>query len=520
MKELIFHRLLVPAAERNARRTAFVDVASGSQVTFAEHLERVSRLTSGLGTALGVRRGDRVAVLAMNSLPYIELWHAALLGGAVMNPLNLRLSDEELTFVLADSGSRVCCVDAAFAERVDRVRARAGIETVVLCGGGDVPHDVALDDIVAAGTADLPPEPQEDDVCVLMYTGGTTGAPKGVVLEQRAEILNQYHFAMAVPWERDWPFLIQTPLFHGASMLGIMGAPAFGVTTVVVPSFDPVACMETVERHGVGFTVMVPTMINMVLSHPDFTPARLAPLRRLVYGASPIPTALLERLAAALPELEIIQGYGMTEGSTLVTLLTGEDHRRGGPLLTSCGRALPGVEVTIRDAAGAPLTRGEVGEVCIRGGNFLREYWNRAEETASAVRDGWYHSGDVGHLDADGYLFLVDRAKDMIVTGGENVYSAEVENAIASHPDVLQVAVIGIPDDRWGEAVHAVVVPRPGTEPTADGIIAHVRVTVAGYKVPKSVSFRTEPLPLSAAMKVLKRELRAPFWEGRARAIN
>jgi long-chain acyl-CoA synthetase len=520
VKELIFHRLLVPAAERNARRTAFVDVASGSQVTFAEHLERVSRLTSGLGTALGVRRGDRVAVLAMNSLPYIELWHAALLGGAVLNPLNLRLSDEELTFVLADSGSRVCCVDAAFAERVDRVRARAGIETVVLCGGGDVPHDVALDDIVAAGTADLPPEPQEDDVCVLMYTGGTTGAPKGVVLEQRAEILNQYHFAMGVPWERDWPFLIQTPLFHGASMLGIMGAPAFGVTTVVLPSFEPVACMETVERHGVGFTVMVPTMINMVLSHPDFTPARLASLRRLVYGASPIPTALLERLAAALPELEIIQGYGMTEGSTLVTLLTGEDHRRGGQLLTSCGRALPGVDVTIRDAAGAPLARGEVGEVCIRGGNFLREYWNRAEETASAVRDGWYHSGDVGHLDADGYLFLVDRAKDMIVTGGENVYSAEVENAIASHPDVLQVAVIGIPDDRWGEAVHAVVVPRPGTEPTADGIIAHARVTVAGYKVPKSVSFRTEPLPLSAAMKVLKRELRAPFWEGRARAIN
>src|SRR5581483_7460539 len=410
-----------------------------------------------------------------------------------------RFSDEELAFVLADSGSRVCFVDAAFAERVDAVRNKAGIDTVVLCGGGDVPHDIGLDDVIGAGTAGLPPEPREDDVCVLMYTGGTTGLPKGVVLEQRAEILNQYHFAMAVPWVEDWPFLLQTPLFHGASMLGIMGAPAFGVPSVVLPAFDPGACLEAVERYGIGFTVMVPTMINMVLSHPDFTQARLAALRRLVYGASPIPTALLERLMAALPDLEVIQGYGMTEGSTLVTVLSDADHRRG-ELLTSCGRPLPGVEVSIQDETGAAVPAGDVGEVCVRGGNFLREYWNRPDETAAALRDGWYHAGDVGYLNPDGYLFLVDRAKDMIVTGGENVYCAEVENAIASHPAVAQVAVIGIPDDTWGEAVHAVVVPRPGTAPTADDIIAHARTGVAGYKVPKSVSFRTEPLPLSAVM--------------------
>ncbi|HEY4409423.1 MAG TPA: AMP-binding protein [Acidimicrobiia bacterium] len=520
MKELIFHRLLVPAVERHASDCAYIDAGTGGRTTFEAHLERVARLTSGLRAELGLARGDRMAVLAGNGLPYIELWHAALLGGAVINPLNLRFSDEELAFVLADSASRVCFVDATFAETIDRVRKRAGIETVVLCGDGDVPHDLTLDDVVGTGVADVPPEPEEDDPVVLMYTGGTTGLPKGVLLEQRAEVLNQYHCAMVVPWVREWPFLVQTPLFHGASMLAIMGAPAFGVQSVILPAFDPVASMDAVERYGIGSTVMVPTMINMVLSHPDFDPARLASLRRLLYGASPMPTALLGRLAAALPDLELVQGYGMTEGSTLVTLLTGADHRRGGELLTSAGRALPGVELSIRDEANAPVGVGQVGEVCVRGGNFLREYWNRPQETGAALAGGWYHSGDVGYLDDAGYLFLVDRAKDMIVTGGENVYCVEVENAIASHPGVAQVAVIGIPDDTWGEAVHAVVVPRPGASPTAEEIIAHAREAVAGYKVPKSVGFRAEPLPLSAVMKVLKRELRAPFWEGRGRAIN
>jgi len=520
VKELIFHRLLVPAVERHASDVAYVDTGTGRRTTFEAHLERVARLTSGLRTELGLAPGGRMAVMAMNGLPYIELWHAALLGGAVINPLNLRFSDDELTFVLADSGSSVCFVDAAFAPTIDRVRKEAGIETVVLCGGGDVPHDVTLDDVVGTGVADLPPEPDEDDPVVLMYTGGTTGLPKGVLLAQRAEVLNQYHCAMVVPWVREWPFLIQTPLFHGASMLAIMGAPAFGVTSVVLPAFDPVASMDAIEHHGIGVTVMVPTMINMVVSHPAFDPARLAPLRRLIYGASPMPTALLERLAAALPELELVQGYGMTEGATLVSLLTGDDHRRGGELLTSAGRAIPGVEISVRDEEGAALAVGEVGEVCVRGGNFLQEYWNRPEETAAALRGGWYHSGDVGYLDGAGYLFLVDRAKDMIVSGGENVYCVEVENAIASHPGVAQVAVIGIPDDTWGEAVHAVVVPRPGATPTAAEIIAHARSAVAGYKAPKSVTFRAEPLPLSAVMKVLKRELRAPCWEGRSRAIN
>jgi long-chain acyl-CoA synthetase len=520
MKELVFHRLLLPTAERHAAAPALIDGDTGRSVTFAEHLDRVGRLASALRTELGVQPGDRVAVLGLNSLPFMELWHAALLGAAVINPLNIRFSPEELGFVLADSGTRVCFVDRSFAAPIEEIRKKAGLGTVVLWGEGDVPHDVAYEKLLAAGTPEVPAEPEEDDPAVLMYTGGTTGHPKGVVLEQRAEVLNQYHLAMALPWVRDWPFLIQTPMFHGASMLGIMGAPAFGVPSVVLPGFEPEKVMAAMERYRIGMTVMVPTMINMVLQHPAFDPARLGSLRRLVYGAAPMPTALIEKLLALFPELDLIQGYGMTEAATILTLLTGSDHRRGGKFLASAGRPVPGVEVSILGEDDRPVGPGEVGEVCARGGNYMREYWNRPDETETAFRGGWYHSGDMGYRDADGYLFLVDRAKDMIVTGGENVYSAEVENAIASHPQVAQVAVIGIPDDQWGEAVHAVVVPKPGSTLTDEDIITHARAAIAGYKVPKSVTFRDEPLPMSAAMKILKRELRAPFWEGRERAIN
>jgi acyl-CoA synthetase (AMP-forming)/AMP-acid ligase II len=520
VKELVFHRLLLPAAECQASDPAVIDGETGQVVTFAEHLDRVGRLSSALRTELGVQRGDRVAVLGLNSLPFMELWHAALLGAAVINPLNIRFSPDELAFVLADSGTRVCFVDRNFAGTIDEIRKRAGLQTVVLWGEGDVPHDVAYEKLLAAGTPTVPTEPAEDDPTVLMYTGGTTGHPKGVVLEQRAQVLNQYHIAMALPWVRQWPFLIQTPMFHGASMLGIAGAPAFGVPSVILPAFEPEKVMAAMEQHQIGMTVMVPAMINMVLQHPAFDPARLGCLRRLVYGAAPMPTALIEKMLALFPELDLIQGYGMTEASTILTILTGADHRRGGKLLSSAGRPVPGVELSVRSDDDSPLEAGEVGEVCARGGNYMREYWNRVDETETVFRSGWYHSGDMGYRDSDGYLFLVDRAKDMIVTGGENVFSAEVENAIASHPAVAQVAVIGIPDEQWGEAVHAVVVPGPGSTVTADEIIAHARSAIAGYKVPKSVSFRDEPLPLSAAMKVLKRELRAPFWAGRDRAIN
>jgi long-chain acyl-CoA synthetase len=296
-----------------------------------------------------------------------------------------------------------------------------------------------------------------------------------------------------------------------------------GAHTVIVPLFDPEAVMAACETYEAQMTVMVPTMIGMTLAHQNFRPERLASLELLVYGASPMPQALLETVLGMYPDLEIMQGYGMTESAAVLCLLGPTEHRKGGDFLRSAGRPVPGVVLSIQDEDGHQLPAGEIGEVCAQGGNYMIEYWKKPEATAEAFRGGWYHTGDAGYLDADGYLYLVDRVKDMIVTGGENVYSTEVENALATHPAVLQVAVIGIPHERWGEAVHAIVVLRPEADAeatTEEILIAHAREYIAGYKLPKSVEFRSEPLPLSGAMKVLKRELRAPFWEGRERLVN
>ena len=522
MKELVYHRLLLPALERWPDKVAFHD--GDHHGTFAQHGDRVLRLADALRHQLDVEPGDRVAVMAANSHEFLEVYHAAYLGTAIVNPLNLRLAGQELQFILADSGCKVAFVDAMFADHFLRniapVRADLPLRTVVLMGAADVPHDVRYEDLLTAGEPVVPAEPEEDDPVILMYTGGTTGLAKGVLLDQRAEALNLYHIGATVGFHERRVYLHQTPMFHAASMAAILGIPASGATSVFVPLFDPGAVMEVTERYAVNWTTMVPTMIAMVLQHPDFRPERVATLEDLVYGASPMPQALLDKLLALFPRLNIWQGYGMTESSSVLTFLTDDDHRRGGAILRSAGRPVMGVTVSVRDENGDQVPAGEEGEVCARGGNLMQCYWNRPDETEAVFRDGWYHTGDAGHVDREGYVYLVDRVKDMIVTGGENVYSIEVENAISTHPAVAQVAVIGIPHEVWGEQVHAIVVLKPGTSATAEDIQAHARQSVAGYKVPKSVEFRAEPLPLSGALKVLKRELRAPYWEGRERAVH
>jgi long-chain acyl-CoA synthetase len=517
MKELVYHRHLLPTVNRFPDKVGVID--GSYSATFAQHLDRVERVAGALGE-LGVGRGDRFAVMALNSHQFLELYHASFLGAGVINPLNLRLAAKELAFILADSGTKVCFTDAFFANVIAQVRDEVGLDHVVMMGAGDAPHDLDYEAMLGAAKPVIPDEPDEDDPVVLMYTGGTTGTPKGVLLDHRAEMLNLYHVALAWRITSDEVYLHQTPMFHAASMGGMVGVPAEGGISVIVPLFDPVGVMDAIEQHQVSMTVMVPTMVGMLLAHEGFRPERLASLRKLTYGASPMPAALLHRLLAAFPDLDVYQGYGMTEASAVLTVLGPAEHRIGGERLQSAGKPLRGVVLSIQDADGTTLGPRETGEVCAQAGNFMREYWKRPDATADAFRDGWYHTGDAGFLDEQGYLFLVDRVKDMIVTGGENVYSVEVENALASHPDVAQVAVIGIPDDVWGEAVHAIVVPREGTHPTAEALIAHARESIAGYKVPKSVEIRTEPLPLSGALKVLKRDLRAPYWAGHERGVN
>jgi long-chain acyl-CoA synthetase len=325
--------------------------------------------------------------------------------------------------------------------------------------------------------------------------------------------LNLYHIGMSVGFSDTRCYLHQTPMFHAASMGAVLGIPITGGTSVFVPLFEPSQVMDLIEQYQVDWTVMVPTMIAMVFDHPAFSPERLASLKDLVYGASPMPAGLLARVFAQLPGTGIWQGYGMTECSSVLTFLTNEDHVIGGPRLRSAGRPTTGVNLSIQDKDGRILSAGVDGEVCARAGNLMQGYWNRPKESAEAFRGGWYHTGDEGHFDADGYVYLVDRVNDMIVSGGENVYSIEVENAISTHPAVEQVAVIGIPHPTWGEQVHAIVVLRPGCTASAEELQQHTRATIANYKVPKSVEFRTEPLPLSGALKPLKRELRQPYWE-------
>lgn len=521
MKELVFHRLFLPAVDRWPDRVGFHD--GGYRATFAEHGNRVLRLADAMKGQLGLQRGDRFAVMSCNSHQYLELYHAAFLGAGIINPLNLRLAGRELQHILRDSGTSVVFVDEIFAEHFARniaeVRAELPLRHVVLIGNGDVPHDLCYEDLISGGEPVVPCEPEETDPVVLMYTGGTTGAAKGALLDQRAEILNLYHIGLAVDFGEGRVYLHQTPMFHAASMGGIIGIPATGGTSVFVPLFEPGQVLDAIERHHVDWTTMVPTMIAMLLNDPGFTPERVSSLRDLVYGASPMPTALLDRLGSALPSVNLWQGYGMTECSSVLTLLTAADHRRGGDVRHSAGRPVMGVTLRAQRLDGTTADVGENGEICAQGGNFMREYWNRPDLMPLVFRGGWYHTGDEGHFDADGYLYLVDRLTDMIVTGGENVYSIEVENAISTHPAVDQVAVIGIPHSLWGEEVHAIVVLHPGATATADEIKQHARSTIAGYKVPKSVEFRDEPLPLSGALKPLKRELRKPYWEGLAQKV-
>ncbi|MGA2522065.1 MAG: AMP-binding protein [Acidimicrobiales bacterium] len=532
MKELIYSRLLLPRAQRLADKVAFVDVTREGvryRGTFGAHVDRVTRLTHALGHQLGVERGDRFAVLAMNGHEFIELYHAALFGAGVINPLNIRFSAAELAYVLNDSGSTVVFSDPVFATLVDRARNEEGakVEKLVIIGGtpgdgitGRDDDTVSYEDLLAAGEPVMPPDPEEDDPAVLMYTGGTTGLPKGALLDQRAEALNLYHVGLQIGLRETRRFLFQSPMFHAAVVAGVVGIPASGGTSVSIPLFDPELVLSVIEQEEIDTTMMVPVMMSMLEKHPGFSPDRLRTLRQIVYGAAPISPPLIDRWLTMLPDTDFHQGYGMTEAASVLTFLGPAEHRAGADLLTAAGAPVYGVELRITDSLGYEVAPGATGEVCARGGNLMREYWGKPDETAVVLRDGWYRTGDIGYLDERGFLHLTDRVNDMIVTGGENVYSTEVENALATHPSVQDVAVIGIPSDAWGEAVHAVVVLKQDMRASGEELIEHAKRLLTSFKVPKSVEFHDGPLPLSGAFKPLKRELRRQYWDGHERQVG
>ena len=469
-------------------------------LTYGQVWDRACRLV-GVLHGLGVGAGDRVAVVGRNCHRYLELYQAVPGAGMVLVPLNQRHTAAELGYALADSGARV-----------------------LFAGSGvDYPQGVAervidLDDgyeALLAGTtpAAFPETLPADTVAGLFYTGGTTGAAKGVMLTHRNLTANALHFQASFPFRADTRWLVAAPLFHAAGSVAVLAIVWHAGGHVVLPAFAPGAALDLVEAEGVTATLLVPTMLAAVSEEQLARPREVSTLRLISHGGSPVATQTLRRARSAFPEVELMHLYGATETSPIATVLPHEERILEQPQAKSCGQPAIGVEVAVLDPSGAERAAvGTVGEVAIRGDNVMAGYWNKPDATAAALAGGWYHSGDLGYMDDRGFLYLVDRAKDMIVTGAENVYSVEVEEALYRHESVLEAAVFGIPDERWGEAVHAVVVPRADVDEAE--LLAHCRALIASYKVPKRIELRDEPLPKSGAGKVLKRELRAPYWAG------
>ncbi|MCX6463491.1 MAG: long-chain-fatty-acid--CoA ligase [Pseudonocardiales bacterium] len=514
---------ITQALHRSARQTPDAPATIfGDRVrTWAQSADRVARLAAGLH-GLGVAEGDRVAILALNSDRYHEFLMAVPWAGAVVTPMNIRWNPTEIAYALTDSGASVLFVDDAFAATLPALRAACpALTTVIHCGDGPTP-DGALshEDLVA--THDPAPDAYRngDDLAGIFYTGGTTGHPKGVMLSHANLLVSAMGTGataggFVVP---DGRFLHAAPMFHLAAIAAWVARGIVGGTHVIVPMFTPPAVAEAIERHAVTEVLLVPTMLQMLVAHLEDEPADLGGVRHVVYGASPISEALLARAEKHFPSAGFTQAYEMTELAPVATVLTPDDHADP-TLRRSAGRAVTSAEVRIVDADDVEVPRGTVGEVVVRGGSVMLGYWNRPEETAAALRGGWMHTGDAGRMDERGYVFIVDRLKDMIVTGGENVYSAEVENVLAAHPAVAACAVIGVPDDEWGERVHAVVVLAPGATATPDELRDHCAARIAGYKCPRSVDF-TDALPVSPAGKVLKRDLRAPYWASADRGVH
>ncbi len=489
--------------------------------SWTELENRVSRLGAALG-ALGLDEGDRVAILSLNSDRYYESVFAIPWAGLCMVPLNTRWALLENDYALRDSQTRVLLFDDAFAEQAQQlVNDIDSLSRAVYMGDGDCPSWALDYEQAIIDHAPIPPSTRGgDNMAGVFYTGGTTGFPKGVMQSHRAIYSSALGGLPDFQMTRNSVYLHVAPMFHMADFAGSMGTTLCAAGHFVLKAFDPSEVLRTLVAEPITHSLLVPAMIKMLLNHPDAASADAAAIEYVIYGASPMPAATLQQCMSLWPSVNLIQAYGQTELAPIVTMLSARDHRDGGDKLSSAGRPTAVNDVRIVDEDGADCPRGTSGEVVVRGPHTMLGYWNKPEETASALRAGWVYTGDAGYFDEEGFLYIVDRVKDMVVTGGENVFTTEVENAMISHPAVQDVAVIGIPHADWGEAVHAIVILHPDQQVTEQALLDHCRERIAGYKVPKGVTFREEPLPLSGAGKVLKTELRKPFWEGRDRQVN
>ncbi len=493
----------------------------GRETTFGELDQASSRCANAL-LAQGLKPGDRVGVLAKNIDDFFALWLGAVKARVTIAPVNWRLAPPEIAFILKDAGARMIFVGEDFGGVVDMIMSDLpDVHGLVQFEAGH-PRWPSFRDWIGGHPATDPMLTAEaDDDVIQLYTSGTTGLPKGVQLtEANFQIL--FHGAIEAGWARyeaEKTNLVVMPLFHVAGTNCGLLATLQGVRNVLTREVNPAEINRLIPEQGVNYAFLAPTVINLLLQTPGVEDVDFSRLERIFYGASPISEAVLRRAQERFG-CDFFQLYGLTETIGAATYLPPEDHAPERDKLRSCGKPWPGFEIQVITPTGEVGKPGEVGEVRIRAKGVMKGYWKRPEATAEAVcPQGWFSSGDAGYFDDEGYLYIYDRVKDMIVSGGENVYPAEVENALFSHPAVADAAVVGVPDDKWGEAVKGIVVLKPGAAATAEEIIAHVRTLIAGYKAPKTVDL-VETLPRNPSGKVLRRELRAPFWAGRERLVG
>jgi long-chain acyl-CoA synthetase len=472
-----------------------------THLTFRELQARVAGIAAAL-SGHGFQAGDRLALLLPNGPEYIELMYACAWLGLIAVPLNTRLSAAEIDHILADANPRGLVRHSSLPVPSVQLQWQRVLDQEALQGRSDLHPSICY-------------EPEA--VLALIYTSGTTGQPKGVMVTHANVLANIHDFNYWMRYREGGVYLHAAPIFHIADFPAMFAAPAFGARQVTIPKFNPQSFCETVERERVTHTVLVPTMINLLIQFPEVGKYDLKSLAVLAYGGSPIAPELIRQTRELLPKVKLVQVYGLSETGFL-TGLQDDEHVEG--RLLSCGRPCPGIDVQVVDESGKQVDAGEPGELVARGANVMRGYWKNPEETAHAFQDGMFRTGDMGYQDPDGYFYILDRLKDMIVTGGENVYSGEVEAVIYQHPAVREAAVFGIPDTQWGELVMACVVLKAGQVLSADDLASYCRRFLANYKIPRRVEFSESELPKSGSGKILKRILREHFWAHQERAVS
>jgi acyl-CoA synthetase (AMP-forming)/AMP-acid ligase II len=501
-------------ARLHAKQSALV--TGCRQITYAELDERSRQVCSGL-LSLTPGSQSRIAILTANRPEFFEIWYGATLAGHVLTPINTRLAESEIVFILQDSQAHILFVDGDIQpDTLKFVSENTDIKQIfAIDGHPDWPSYHEWRD--TQPVAELSSARDADATVVQMYTSGTTGFPKGVELSHGNFLTGVRSMMGALAWPAGETALVTAPLFHTAGSAYAHCALQSGGTVVLLDELSPATVLTAINDRRVSQAMLVPSLIRMLLESPGCADTDFSSLQRILYGASSIPVSILRQAIQAFG-CQFEQGYGLTESVGPVAMLRPEDHD-GSEKMRSCGKAVPGSEIRVVNAQGHDCSKGEVGEIIVSGLQVMKAYWNRPEDTAESIRNNWLYTGDAGYFDSDGYLYIHDRLKDMIVSGGENIYPAEVEGVLAACNGVHDVAVIGVPDELWGEAVKALVVLHPGSSTSSEDINAYAHRHIAGFKCPKSIDF-VEAIPRNPAGKILKKILREPFWTGFDRRVS